>query len=284
MKTHVCFVIGVILLASCNNSEKIRNLETIANKNSLLLAEAQKKDSAIASYINTITEIQDNLDSIKDREKILSVNTGENKPGTKESLMADLKSIDDFIVSNDRKLNALSEKVKKLGREDIHLNKMVAKLNKELAQKDSEIVALQANLSKTDESLNQLSHKFNDSIAVIQRQRAEMNKLNDEVSTVYYVTGRIKELEHIGAVDKEGGFIGIGSTAELNPNAVSSSFKKANKVSLTSLQLNGKFRRLITLHPTNSYKISDDGKTDELLITNPADFWKDGNYLIVAVK
>jgi hypothetical protein len=152
MKTRFCIIIAVAVLTSCNN-EKEQRLQALAQKDSLLLAQAQIKDSTITSDINTITEIQDNLDSIKRREKILSVNESEYKPGSKQLLMADIKSIDDLILNNDRKLNALEKRVKNLSRKDIKLEKIVQNLNRELAEKDSDITVLQTRLSKADDSL-----------------------------------------------------------------------------------------------------------------------------------
>jgi hypothetical protein len=119
---------------------------------------------------------------------------------------------------------------------------------------------------------------------VIRKQRAEVYALSDELNTVYYVTGTMRELMDKGAVNKEGGFIGLGRSAELNPNLVNSSFTKSYKSALQSIPLNGKFRRLITEHPDKSYTIAHKGNTDELDITNPTDFWKESKYLVIAIK
>ncbi len=284
MKTKMYIVIAITAtLASCN-SGKEQKLEALTSQDSLLLAQAHIKDSTIASYINTMTDIQDNLDSIKKRENIIAMNSSENKTADQSKLMTDLKSIDDFILNNDRKLNDLAAKVKKLDRKDMRLEKLVKNLNNELAEKDQEIAVLQARLSHESDSLQVVSHRFTDSMVVIRRQREEVYALTDEVNTVYYVTGTMKELKDKGTIDKEGGFIGLGGRAELNPNLVNSSFTKAIKISLSTIPLNGKFRRLITEHPDKSYVISHNGNEDELVIKNPSEFWMESKYLVVATK
>ncbi len=87
-----------------------------------------------------------------------------------------------------------------------------------------------------------------------------------------------------GVIDKQGGFIGIGRVAEINPSANNSAFTKANLVTLKGISLHGKFRRFITTHPDNAYQLVANAKSDSLSITMPATFWRESKYLIIATK
>jgi hypothetical protein len=92
----------------------------------------------------------------------------------------------------------------------------------------------------------------------------------------------LKELKDKGLIDKKGGLLGIGRTAELNPDISTSSFTKANMTMLQALALNGKFAKMITQHPDKSYKIT--GNADSLLITDASSFWSESKYLVISVK
>jgi hypothetical protein len=75
MKTSACLLLATLLFAACNNSEREQKLKALALKDSTMMIETQKKDSSISSYIRSLNDIQDNLDSIKHRERILSIKT-----------------------------------------------------------------------------------------------------------------------------------------------------------------------------------------------------------------
>src|SRR6185312_9368857 len=247
-----------------------------------LAAQSQKKDSAISSYITAFNDIQDNLDSIKAKEKIVSAKTPGEPLST--NAVADIKALDKLIIKNKREINRLEARLKKMNTKDAGLEKMVAKLTKEVTEKDAEIAELQAKLAAANASLATLTQQFNDSVTVINKQRAEINAMRIEVNTVYYAVGTTKELKEKGLIDKKGGVLGIGRTAELNPEVSTSSFTKGDMVTLHTIPLNGSFLKLITNHPASSYKITGSGKSDTLQITDAPSFWSESKYLVITIK
>src|ERR1700678_1140303 len=115
-------------------------------------------------------------------------------------------------------------------------------------------------------------------------QRAQVTEMTAEMHTVYYVSGTMKQLKDSGVVDKQGGFIGIGRTAKVNPEIDNSKYTRADLTTLKGISLNGKFKKFITTHPDNSYTItsSGDNKSDFVSITNASAFWGESKYLVVA--
>jgi predicted nucleic acid-binding Zn-ribbon protein len=282
MKYIIC-IVALFALASCNNSEQQQRLKAIVAQDSAMAAQSQKKDSAITSYITALNQIQDNLDSIKSKEHVVSLKTAGGEP-LGSNTVAEIRSLDKLIIKNNREIYHLESRLKKSDSKNASLEKMVAHLTKELAEKDAEIASLQAKLADANNSLVVLTHQFNDSVAVINRQRAEINAMRTEVNTVYYTVGTMKELKNKGLIDKKGGLLGIGRTAQLNPDVNTSGFTKANMTELHSLPLNGKFKMVITDHPEGSYKITGTGTADSLLITDAESFWSKGKYLIISIK
>jgi len=282
MKTQGFIFVAMIAIASCNSTstEEVQKIKSLAKEDSIRVVQANQKDSLITSYLNDLNEVQENLDRIKEREKIITMKPAEMNSSDKQAVVAEIKELDDWIVTNDKKMNGLQSRLRKMDTKNNKLESLVAHLTQEISEKDEEIADLQSKLSKANDSLRFITARFNDSIEIIKKQRVQMAVM----STVYYVSGTLKELQEKGIIDKQGGFIGLGRVAELNTNVNNSMFKTANGNNLKGLSLNGKFRRFITTQPDKAYQIVSNGKSDSIAITMPATFWSESKYLVVATK
>jgi hypothetical protein len=283
MKIQHLILFAIIALTACHNSEREQRLKDLSVQDSTLLQQARLKDSSISSYIHTMNIIQDNLDSIKRRERMLSIYSSEKGSNT-DKIIADIKSMDELILKNNREITSLQARIKKMDTKNVEIEKIVAHLNKELQERDSNIASLQSTVSKSNASLKDLVEQYNDSVITMQFQRAENKSLKTEINTVYYAVGTIKELKEKGVIDKKGGVAGIGSTVELKQNFNNTYFTKADKTNLGLIPLKGKFSKIVTDHPNTAFKVTESTKSDSLLITNPDSFWSESKYLIVVVK
>jgi hypothetical protein len=282
MKTKACIVVAALVLAGCNNSQREQALKDLSEKDSAMAAEAHRKDSSILSYIRSLNDIQDNIDSIKHREKILSLKT-ENS-SVSNNAVADIRSIDKLILKDNKEIALLEAKIKKMDVKDVNMEKMVAHLTSELAEKDSAMVALQFRLSAANVSIETISQQFNDSMASMNVERALNNSLVNDMNTVYYAVGTMKELKNYGVIDKKGGIIGIGRTTKLKDNLNTNYFTKADKTKLSSIPLYSKFNKVVTEQPGTAFKVEGSTKSDSLLITDANTFWSQSKYLVVVVK
>jgi hypothetical protein len=282
MKTSACIVVASMVLAACNSSQQEQRLKALNEKDSVMLVEARAKDSSILSYIRSLNDIQDNLDAIKHREKLISVQTENNSANGKA--VADIKILDNLILKNHRDIAMLEAKLKKMNTKDANMEKMVLHLNKELAEKDSDMVALQSRLSQANLSIQDLARQFNDSMASMNMEKAINNSLTNDLNTVYYAVGTMKELKSYGVIDKQGGIIGLGKTAKLKQNFNSNYFTKADKTKLSTIPLYFKFSKVITEQPNAAFKVEGTEKSDSLLITDANAFWSTSKYLVVVVK
>lgn len=284
MKTTGYIVIAMLAMVGCNNSEEVQKFKTTVYKDSALLVQSVQKDSEISAYLQEMSEIASNLDRIKTREKIITLKSGGNESMSKDSLMSSISDLDSWIVMNDKKMNRLQAKLKTMTTKNDNLSNLVSHLMDEVAEKDEDIADLQDRLSKADAELIHIAARFDDSIMVIKKERALVSTQKAELNTVYYVIGTLKQLQDKGVVDKEGGFIGIGRVAVVNPQIDNSNLTKADLTVLKGINLNGKFRRFITVHPENSYVLISSSKSDSISITVPAVFWRESKYLVVATK
>jgi hypothetical protein len=285
MKTTGYIIIAMFVFAGCSNSDQVKKMTDLANKDSALLVQVNQKDSNISAYLGEVNQIQDNLDRIKAREKMITINSGETG-SNKQAVVAEVKELDEWIVANDKKMNTLQGRLKKMTAKNANLSNIVMHLSQEIAIKDTEIAMLQANLSKANNDLSTVTASFHDSIVVIYMERAQVADLTSQMNTIYYVSGTMKQLKDNGVIDKQGGFIGIGRTAKVNPEINNSRYTQADLSVLNGISLNGKFKKFITTHPDNSYRItsSSDDNTDYVTITNPTAFWSESKYMVAVLK
>lgn len=272
------------VLSSCNNNDQVvQQYKSLHEHDSLLMVKTQADDSTINGYIHNMNDIQSSLDNIKTREKILSVQ-GQAENGNKNTAVEDIKAIDDMIIKSNREISALRMKMKKSDKKNAELETMVARMTAQLAQQDSEITTLQNSLAKVNTSYAEVTRQFNDSIAVLQTQDNRIQDMTTTMNTVYYAIGTEKELKTNKVITKSGGFIGIGKNSELTPDKNTSYFTKADLTTLSAISLNAKFKKLLTTHPSGSYKITGNKTADSLLITNKSAFWSEDKFLVIAVK
>jgi hypothetical protein len=274
--------IMIAIFTSCNNNQIVQQYKTLHEHDSLMVLQTQADDSTIKGYINNMNEIQGNLDEIKSREKILTVQQGENKSGY--NAVNDIKMLDSLIISSNKKVAALQSKIKKMNKKDAGMETMIARMTSQIAAQDTQISVLQSNLAKSNESYKQVTQQFNDSLVVLQSRNTNIENLTNTMNTVYYAVGTLKELKDNKVIDKTGGFIGIGRNAQLKPDFNSEYFTKTDLTKLQVIPLNAKFKKMLTTHPSNSYRISGNKTVDSLWITDQSLFWKENKYLVVAVK
>lgn len=279
------FLLGfAIALSSCNNNNQlVQQYKALHEQDSMLMLQTESDDSTIRGYMHNLNDIQNNLDEIKSREKILTVHgNAENKTGN--IAIEDIKAINKLIIKSNREVAALHQEIKKMSVKDADMENTIVIMANELSEKDTEISALLSSLSKVNNSYREVTRQFNDSITVLQNQNARIAYLITGINTVYYAIGTEKELKNNKVITTSGGFAGIGKNTELTPDNNTSYFTKTDLTKLDVIPLKAKFKRLLTTHPAGSYKITGNKTADSLVITNQTSFWSENKYLVIAIK
>jgi hypothetical protein len=272
----------IVFVVSCNTNTTQPGATVKESVKDSLIKQVQQKDSSIMAYIGSINTIQKGIDTLMIDERVLKVNSGEkiNDTGT---LISELRTIGTLILKNRRALNELQHKLKISNEQNQGLTDLGEELSKQLNERDSEIAIIQHELGKTKESLATVVKQFNDSMTTIQQQRNQISVLQLKGNTIYYVTGTEKGLKDAGIIIENGGAIGLGKVPAIGPDANNSSFYSADLTTLKEIELNGRFSKMVTPHPTGSYRIMS-GATDKLIITDQEDFWSKSRYMVLLVK
>jgi len=284
MKRYLVMFLALPLFFACHNSNDQREIKDLGSKDSALSRKTAGQDSTIMAYVKSFNEIEDNLDTIKTKSKILTINNGGDAVNRQEEIVTTIRSIGELMQKNKKEIAFLQSRLKQSNGKNDELQRMIAHLTEQLNEKDAQIAALQSQLAESNGALKDMISKFNDSMQVVAKQKDQINQITNDLNTVYYVIGTMKELKKNGVVSKAGGIAGIGSTTQLKQNFDVSYFTKSDSRHLKAIALMSKFDKLVTNHPSDSYKISGSGKADSLLISNVKTFWSQSKYLVIIVK
>jgi chromosome segregation ATPase len=283
-------LLSVVVLVSCGHKKEIARMQAKQDSISRL---GVQKDNTILGYISAVNQIQENLDSIKTIEKIVSAQTTpgtEVKDAAKQRIIEDIALINHLLQKNKELVKTLQGKLRQSNTKIAELEKMIELLNKQISDKDEEIVSLKQQLEKLNVDVSNLNKKIEtitkESDATIKSKEEAITSKTNELNTAYYAFGTKKELETKNVIEKEGGVLGMGKTIKLKKGFNRDFFMKIDIRQFKELPLNTKRAKLVTNHPEGSYHfINKDKKTVEsLVIDKPEEFWSASKYLLIVVE
>ncbi len=289
MKTGILSLMAAAAMAavactSCVSKQTAARVETQRDSLAVVVSE---KDSLIHLVFDDINAISENLAMIKSRENLITV-AGESEGSRRpiEEINNDIAAIDRLLQENKTKIASLQRSAALLRKANLRidgLEKMIADLNQQLADKRLEVEQLRENLARMGVQVETLTEEVAQRSAQIEDLSSEKVELQNQLHTVYYIVGSEKELRDAQIINKQG-FIGrtltVGTTANLD------SFTAADSRLLTEIPVGHKKATVVSSHPEDAYElVSNADKTvEKLLITDPARFWESSKILIVSYK
>lgn len=287
---NIIIIIAIALVAtSCGLGSASKEMKM---QNDSLLMVNSLKDSHMNSLITSLIDIQDNLQTIKEKENLISVNVSSgDKVNTsmKEQINRDIQMIYDLMVQNKEKITQLESQLKSSGAKNANLNKLIAGLNKQIETQAMEIERLNGVLAAKDIEITNLGHSVRglkssvDSLSA--EQRAVKNKLQattEELEKGFYIIGSKKELKEKSIVTSDGLF---SSKKIMTGNYESDFFTKVNVTQIEEIPLMSKKAKVLSSHPKDSYSLNADANGNlTLVIKNKTDFWSVSKYLVVQVN
>ena len=277
--------LGVVaLLASCVSRQVAVEVESRSDSLELVVS---AKDSLINAVFADINAISENLALIKSRENLITV-AGESEGGRRpvEEIDNDIKAIDRLLRENRAKIESLQRSAAQLRKANLRidgLEKMIADMNRQLAEKKAEVEQLRESLVRMGDEVKSLTEEVAVRSAEVENLSGEKVELQNQLNTVYYIVGAEKELRDAQIINKQG-FIGrtltVGRTGNLD------SFTAADSRLLSEVPVGQKKATLVTSHPEGSYELVTDANkvVEKLIITDPVRFWESSKILIISYK
>lgn len=291
MKNLKYFFLSLITISCVSNSEtvseesrRIDSLQSVLSSKDQAIdsLEFQKlnDDSIVNLYALYIQKIKDNINEINKQELI--INNKKNNPDFIEKdttdIIKSIKILSKKLQENESMILALNNAVKLEKDKNSQFASRVTDLREEIAQSNREVYYLKEELNSMNASFEAIFKKYN-------LQNKKISDLNQKLNEVAYVIGSKSELLDNGVLTKSGGLIGIGNTRKLNSDLNTDYFTYVSKYKFQNIPLGYKTVRLMTAHPTSSYRLSTSNEiTDSLIIINQDDFWRNSKFLVVEVK
>ncbi|MBX3164664.1 MAG: hypothetical protein KF900_09285 [Bacteroidetes bacterium] len=278
----LCLTMGSTVFNSCgNDADKDKNplADSLKNINNNLQGQLSEKEEAIQEFIASFNEIQENLNAIKEKEKIvISAAAAKGDVRNRQSqIKDDIQSIYDLMTQNKNRINSLSHKLKESNLKMAGLEQMIENLQISLAQKDTEIVVLKNRIEGLNLELGSMTANY-------EKASAESAAKTDEMNTAYYAIGTSKELIEKKIISKEGGFIGLGKTSTMSADFNKTYFSKINITQTSSINIGAKKAKVVSNHPKSSYKLVGEKPVQKIEITNVTEFWSNSKYLVIIIE
>lgn len=287
MKRLLMLTIIGFAVATSGCTEKFKKeIERLQRETDSLKAETVERDTITMAYIKAFNAIQQNLDEIKMRERLITeISEGdpEKRKSMEEQINRDIEAIYELLLKNKKMVDDLQRKLRSQGIKNAELEKMIANLNTQIELKDAEIGRLKESLAQMNITIRNLELDLETMEKLSEQQTALIGQQEAELNKVWYIVGTRKVLEEKKVLTKEGGFIGIGRSSRVSEQFDKSEFTMADRRDLRSLPIFSKKARLVSVHPSGSYQLTGDAQVDSLKILHPDDFWSASRFLVVVI-
>ncbi|MFT4543818.1 MAG: hypothetical protein ACI9UR_000485 [Bacteroidia bacterium] len=291
MRAFTLIIISVVLLSSCDQREKELEQKLLEMEQS-----ASKKDNDINSFIDSFTEIQTNLDSIKQLEGIITaraIDNLESSSTAEDAIIEDMMLIYENMKRTRNQIETLEKNLNSSSIASDKLKKLIAKLKYDIIAKDDEIMMLKEGLVESNiyidklmSSVDRLALENERRVQVIQQKNVELQEKEEEIQTGFWIAGTTKGLRNQNIIDKEGAFLGIGGVKVVSEEMNLDDLAQINIQEITEIELTGKKPELVTSHPKHTYEfvMGEKNQVEKLVIDDPDAFWQNSKVLVIIVN
>jgi chromosome segregation ATPase len=285
MKKLALFFLVAIMAVGCIS--KTEHQKQITATRDSLTAVVGDRDNEIVNFLLGFNEIQQNLDSIKQLEKMVTLETS-----SKELSLSDK----DQIIEDVNRLYKLLEKNKKLvadlksqqGRNNSKIKELqetIILLEKQMFEKDGEIALLNDRIAALNIDVSNLRTTVTQLTAESERKSQELLDKEIEANRAWYAFGTDKELIANNIIDKSGGFLGLGKSMSVTKKIDTEYFQLVDVRTFFSVPLNVKKAKLLSVHPEGSFHFEGTDKSVESLeIDDAVKFWSITRYMVIVVE
>ncbi len=290
----ITVIVGGLII---NKNKKTVN--QLSSEKLMLEGAVQERDSMVNEFITAFDTIESSLTFINQKRGALVLKDSEVTVSQKDAIIKDIQLMNTMLAESSTKIDELEKKLEKSGMDLKFFKNKIASLNKTIEEQNTQIEELKFWFDEQHEKLvsvttekDSLQNKvlaFIDTVQVkdniIEEKEGVISQQTGELNKAFFTFGTSKELADNGVIEKEGGFLGIGKSMTLVDNFNEDYFTKIDITQQQSFDLNAKKVKLISEHPSSSYKlIEKDGLITKLEIETPAEFWKVSHYAIIEVK
>jgi hypothetical protein len=240
-----------------------------------------------------MADVENEISKIKSQENILEQSSdGDFTASTKQQMVGDLEKINELIIHTNEKVTSLAAQLDDSKLELNAFKKRLKDMITNLKEREASIALLKENIVARDIMISELNTEVKTLVKTVSVQEekietttTQLKEKSEALSTAYFAMNNEKALREKGLVTKEGGFLWLGKTTELQEDAAIEKFTTVDIYNTRRFYIDSEKLEIITEHPSASYKlVSDSGKVKYLEVTDPNTFWKISKYLVISIK
>ncbi len=290
MRITIVLAVLALLVAGCTNHEAENRVQELQQQNANLQNATTQLNRDIAArdeYLDTVSEginqLYASVEEVKARENALLKETNQLETGkkltreeTRARLIDRIGILRTTLADNHKKMSDLQTRLRASKRQYAGLVKLVDNLKQNLTERDSVIAVLGQRVQGMQQQIDEQGRTITQRDSVI-------NDQHRQITTAYYVAGTRDQLEKMGIIKKEGGFLWglLGSTTTLASGFDDKYFKPIDNTTESTIHLNAKIDEIVPKRGETLYqKTETEGGQSDLTIAQPSSFWKD-KYLVI---
>ncbi|MGQ1784346.1 MULTISPECIES: Cbp1 family collagen-binding glycoprotein adhesin [unclassified Saccharicrinis] len=288
-KTLIVPLLAIAIIA-CNTSKQ----KALEQQNDSLVSVAIEQQQITNDLVNTLVTIDQNLQEIKEKEKLIDVNMGTpegNSRDIQRRINQDIQDIYKLMLANKEKIAELEQNLQSSGLENKNMSNLIGRLNRQLKDKSIEIIALKEQLNTKDIEIASLNFTVEgmteviDSIRTVKQNTQEvLDSTTIELYAAYYAFGTKKELKEHNVISSEGLPL-FGKQKVLSEDFNEDYFTKVDIREVENIPLFRPKVKMLTSHPEGSYELvngEEDTKTVKIL--DKEAFWSISKFMVVQVN
>ena len=283
---HTIYILITALaltLGACGGSE----VQRLTAENDSLRRTNEDQTTSLNNYLAAIETINATLDSLEVQHKMIFMGEGE-LPATRDNVIANLDRFEMVILKQQQKIRELERRldsendsatatkslIAHLQQQINDKNAHIARLKKELENKDIDIARLQEQVESQNRTISSQATTITELTTRAQKQGEALARQDAMLNNGYVLIGTKDDLKRKGVI-KKGRLV---SEAALDR----SKFFQVDIRKWREISFKAKRPKILTNMPSTAFVITTNGNRDfTLKITNPSDFWRISNYLVI---
>ncbi len=286
MKKTYLLVAALVMIAfgACNSKAEKELLAQKVIQDSVESALAAK-NTEFEMLFQQLNEIEESLSVVTTKYADVSKikdKTSEVNVDTRTKITSQIQDINDLLAENKQKIDNLTAQLRKQKNANKELNAFIEKLQQRISEQEEEIQLLTTELQKHKIIIENLNRNLDELNKQNQDKDERILKIEEEKNSAYYIIGTKKELLEKQIINRKGGFLGMGKRSVASSDSELSAYSKIDIRRVPEIQLPGTKIKILTTHPTESYRLeTDKKKPTRLVITNPSLFWQKSKFLVI---
>jgi hypothetical protein len=278
-------IINAAFMMGCSNHDAEKQAAQLLTEKDSLITLVNSKDSATSVVMNSLNDIESNLEEVKKHQNMITANTStmERTGNIKDRISDDIIMINNLMDENKKKIAYLTSQMNETSYKLGNFEKLVSTMKDQIMAKDAELKELNDKLLAMNTDIVELKSSNAELTSVSERQMETIGNQTSKMNTAYYVVGTYKSLKTEKVIDKDGGVLGLGTTQRIKADFNPASFKKIDITETSIIPIEAKKIEILSTHPSGSYELEKDANKmiTKLVIKDPERFWEASKYLVV---